>query len=226
MKAPAGKGFVNDAKSDELERRLEILSRLNETYPGSNQELCALKFSSPFQLLVATILSAQCTDERVNLTTPSLFAKYPTAKEMALARVDEIEQIIYSTGFYKNKARNISKMASQVLSVNGGRIPDNLEDLVKLPGVGRKTANVILSVGFGKPGLAVDTHVGRLARRLGLTCSKDPVRIEKDLMEWVPPPATGGFSLRLIIHGRRVCFARKPNCSVCVLCDLCPSAFN
>ena len=111
MKAPAGKGFVNDAKSDELERRLEILSRLNETYPGSNQELCALKFSSPFQLLVATILSAQCTDERVNLTTPSLFAKYPTAKEMALARVDEIEQIIYSTGFYKNKARNISKMA-------------------------------------------------------------------------------------------------------------------
>lgn len=226
MMTPADKGWVKDSNPDEHERRLEILSRLIDSYPGSNQELCALKFSSPFQLLVATILSAQCTDERVNLTTPSLFAKYPTAKEMAYAPVEEIERMIYSTGFYKNKARNISQMARQVLSDHDGRIPDNLGDLVKLPGVGRKTANVILSVAFNKPGLAVDTHVGRLARRLGLTSSKDPVRIESDLMEWVPPSATGGFSLRLILHGRGVCIARRPNCSACVLSDLCPSAFS
>lgn len=226
MKAPADKEWVKVASSDELERRLEIFNRLNESYPGSNQQLCALKFNSPFQLLVATILSAQCTDERVNLTTPSLFEKYPTAEEMVLAPVEEIERLIYSTGFYKNKARNILKMSSQVVSDYEGRIPEALEDLIKLSGVGRKTANVILSVGFSKPGLAVDTHVGRLARRLGLTSSKDPVRVESELMEWVPPSGTGGFSLRLIIHGRRVCSARKPNCSVCLLSDLCPSAFN
>lgn len=226
MNVPAGKRWVKDASSDELERRMEILNRLSDSYPGSSRQLCALRFSSPFQLLVATILSAQCTDQRVNLTTPSLFQKYPSAKEMAAAPLEDIERMIYSTGFYKNKARNILQMARRVLSDYDGRIPEDLEDLVKLPGVGRKTANVVLSVGFSKPGLAVDTHVGRLARRLGLTNSKDPVRIESDLMEWVPPSDTGGFSLRLIIHGRQVCFARKPKCSICVLSDLCPSAFS
>ncbi|TAN29589.1 MAG: endonuclease III [Actinomycetota bacterium] len=212
------------AGKKETLRRLEIIKRLDFAYPGTARELCALRFKTPFQLLVATILSAQCTDERVNATTPKLFERYGTPLEMVEASPAELEKLIYSTGFYKNKARNILALSSVLLSDYCGEVPDSMEELSALPGVGRKTANVVLSVVFSKPGLPVDTHVLRLALRLGLTTEKDPVKVERDLMLWVPSDEAGAFSLRLILHGRNVCLARKPRCNICVLADICPSA--
>ncbi len=204
-------------------RAREIVSRLAREYPGSAVELCALRHRDPFQLLVATILSAQCTDARVNEVTPVLFARYPTPEALAGAPLDELEAMIRSTGFFRAKAASLSKMSAALAERHGGKVPSTLEDLVTLPGVGRKTANVVRSVAFSQPGLAVDTHVKRLSIRLGLTRATDPDRIEQDLCALVPQEEWGALSLRLILHGRAVCVARRPRCGLCVLADLCPS---
>jgi len=190
-------------------------------YPAAE---CELTHSNAYELLSATILSAQCTDARVNMVTPSLFARYPAVDDLASADPSELEQIIRSTGFYQSKARNLIGMARRVVDVYGGEVPRELEDLVTLPGVGRKTGNVLRSVVWDLPGLAVDTHVGRLSRRLGLTENDDPVKVERDLNGFLPPQEWGKFSLRLILHGRRVCDARKPRCDSCELADICPSS--
>jgi endonuclease-3 len=198
--------------------------RLTALYPGSARDLCALDHGDAFQLLTATILSAQCTDQRVNLTTPALFARYPDAPSMAAADVTDIEGLIRSTGFFRAKARNLVGMAEAVTGRFGGEVPSRLEDLVTLPGVGRKTANVVRSVDFGLPGMPVDTHVQRLSLRLGLTELTDPVKVEMALNPMIPAHQRGGFSLRLILHGRATCSARSPQCCRCVLADFCPSA--
>lgn len=198
--------------------------RLAAAYPGSAAALCALEHDDPFQLLVATILSAQCTDVRVNQVTPALFEEYPDAHAMARADPAHLEELIRSTGFFRSKARSLLGMSQAVAERFDGIVPAEMEDLVTLPGVGRKTANVVRSVAFGLPGLPVDTHVARLAKRLGLTESGDPVVIERDLDQLVPPAERGAFSLRLILHGRAVCVARRPRCPTCVLADVCPSA--
>ncbi len=200
------------------------VARLAVEYPGSAAELCALAFSSPFQLLVATILSAQTTDERVNLVTPGLFATWPTAGALAAADLGAVEDRIKSIGLFRAKARALVGMAAAIEDRFSGEVPTAMDHLVTLPGVGRKTANVVRSVGFGLAGLAVDTHVGRLARRLGLTTEVDPVRVEADLKPAVPAKERGPLSLRLILHGRRVCQARRPRCGACILADFCPSA--
>ncbi|HEY4947119.1 MAG TPA: endonuclease III [Acidimicrobiales bacterium] len=201
-----------------------VNERLGMLFPGSAQELCALHHADAFQLLVATILSAQCTDERVNMTTPALFARFPDAPALATADLSEVEKLIRSTGFYRAKAKNLVGMAQDVFARFGGEVPSGLDQLVTLPGVGRKTANVVRSVAFGLPGLPVDTHVQRLSLRLGLTDQTDPVRIETALSRMVPASARGAFSLRLILHGRATCKARSPRCDSCVLSDFCPSA--
>jgi endonuclease-3 len=198
--------------------------RLAAEFPGTADELCALRHENPFQLLVATILSAQCTDERVNMVTPILFAKYEDAAAMAVADPAVVEEIIHSTGFFRAKARNLIGMAGALTDRFDGLVPTRREDLVTLPGVGRKTANVIRSVAFGLPGLPVDTHVGRLAVRLGLTSETDPVKVELALDKLVPAGERGAFSLRLILHGRKTCVARSPRCTTCVLADFCPSS--
>ncbi len=201
-----------------------VAERLAIQYPGEAAALCALRHHGAFQLLVATILSAQTTDERVNLVTPALFAAYPTPEDLAGANPDELEDIIRSTGFFRAKARSLTGMAQTLVERFGGVVPETMEELVLLPGVGRKTANVVRSVAFGLPGLAVDTHVGRLARRLGFTVADDPVVVEQDLCALLPPAGWGAFSLRLILHGRQVCVARRPRCDACTLADICPSA--
>lgn len=200
--------------------------RLAEEYPGTAATLCALAHRNPYELLAATILSAQTTDERVNMVTPALFARYPTPEDLADADPAELEQIIHSTGFYKNKAKSLIGMARGVVERFGGEVPAAMSDLVTLPGVGRKTANVLRSVAMDLPGLPVDTHVGRLAVRLGLTTETDPVKAELALNPMVPARERGVFSLRLILHGRAVCSARRPRCDACVLQDFCPSAFR
>jgi len=205
-------------------RAREAEARLAHEYPGTAAELCALRFADPFQLLVATILSAQTTDERVNMTTPALFARFPDAPSLAAADPGVVEELVKSTGFFRNKAKSIIGMAQAVVDRHGGEVPTEMDDLVQLPGVGRKTANVLLSVAMGLPGLPVDTHVKRVTKRLGLTESTDPVKIELDLHALLPPKSWGAFSLRVILHGRRVCVARKPRCEECVLADFCPSA--
>jgi endonuclease-3 len=197
--------------------------RLAEEYPGAE---CALVHDDAFQLLVATILSAQTTDENVNKVTPALFAAYPTPRDLAHAEPTALEELVFQTGFYRSKAKNLLGMARVLDEEYGGEVPTQLADLVRLPGVGRKTANVVRSVAFDLPGLPVDTHVGRLARRLKLTTETDPVKAETDLDVLVPPSERGRFSLRLILHGRQVCSARKPKCGACVLVDVCPSAFR
>jgi len=197
---------------------------LKKTYPGTAKELCALAHHNAFELLTATILSAQTTDVRVNMVTPTLFARYPTPDDLAAANPAEVEDIVRSTGFYQNKTKSIIGMAQGVVERFGGEVPSALADLVTLPGVGRKTANVVRSVWFDEPGLPVDTHVTRLSRRLGLTDETDPVKIELALNAMVPAAERGGLSLRLILHGRRVCDARSPKCDVCVLEDFCPSS--
>lgn len=207
-------------------RAKEALRRLGEEYPGSPLELCALRHTNPFELLVATILSAQSTDENVNKVTPALFARYPTAAALAAADPAEVEVLIHATGFFRAKTRSLLGMASALVERFEGDVPSDLVDLVSLPGVGRKTANVVRSVAFDLPGLPVDTHVGRLARRLGLTTLDDPVKVEHELDAMLRPAERGLFSLRLILHGRRICLARKPRCGDCVLADFCPSAFR
>jgi endonuclease-3 len=205
-------------------RAKEVVRRLAETYPGTARELCELTHHSSFELLVATILSAQTTDVRVNMVTPTLFARYPEPEALAGADPREVEEIIRSTGFYQAKTHSIVGMAQGVVERFGGEVPSALEDLVTLPGVGRKTGNVVRSVWFGLPGLPVDTHVTRLARRLGLTDQQDPVKIELELNAIVPAAERGALSLRLILHGRRVCTAKNPRCDACVLEDICPSS--
>jgi endonuclease-3 len=198
--------------------------RLAGLYPGGASSLCALDHHNAAQLLEATILSAQCTDERVNLTTPALFARYPDAPSMAAADVTEVEELIHSTGFFRAKARNLVGMAQAVVDRFGGEVPTAIEDLVTLPGVGRKTANVVRSVAFELPGLPVDTHVLRLSHRLGLTDQTDPVKVEADLNAMIPAGQRGAFSLRMILHGRATCTARSPQCGACALSDFCPTA--
>ena len=198
---------------------------VHERLKNEYEAICELDHGNAFELLVATILSAQCTDARVNKTTPDLFRRFPTPWELAAADPIELEEMVRSTGFYKSKARNLLKMANQLLDDHSGEVPKDLEKLVRLGGVGRKTANVIRSVAFKLPGLPVDTHVGRLSRRLGLTNEEDPVKVELTLNPMVPQNERGEFSLRVILHGRQVCFARSPNCDECVLNDFCPAAF-
>jgi endonuclease-3 len=194
--------------------------RLKALYPAVSE----LDHKNPFQMLIATILSAQTTDRSVNAVTPKLFAKYPDAAALAHADPREVEAIIKPTGFYHVKAKTIIGASAALVERFHGEVPSRIEDLVTLPGVGRKTANVVLGVAFGLPGFAVDTHVKRLTRRLGLTKSTDPVKIEADVTKLLPPEEWTGFSLRLILHGRRICVARVPRCPECVLNDFCPSS--
>jgi len=192
---------------------------LKDLYP---QAVCELDHRNPFELLTATILSAQTTDVRVNMVTPALFARYPDAAALAGADPAELEAIVRSTGFYQSKSRNLIAMAQRLVERYDGQVPEDLDDLVTLAGVGRKTGNVVRSVAFGLPGLPVDTHVGRLSRRLGLTAQDDPVKVEAELCNHLSPAEWGGFSLRLILHGRRVCDAKAPRCADCALLRICP----
>lgn len=204
------------------QRALEILTRLKQLYPDAT---CSLTYDSIVQLLVATILSAQCTDERVNKVTPALFAHFPDAPALAAADRTELETLIRSTGFYRNKAKNIQGACQMIVSEFAGNVPQRMEELLKLPGVARKTANVVLAHGFGiNAGVTVDTHVKRLSSRLGLTAHAEPIKIERDLMKLLPQPEWENWAIRLIYHGRAVCMARNPACDRCQLADLCPSA--
>ena len=204
------------------ERIDAIIQRLHEAYPAAE---CALHHRNAFELLVATILSAQCTDERVNKVTPALFARFPTPDAMAGADREELEALIRSTGFYHNKAKNIQGAAQRLVSAYGGVVPQTMAELLTLPGVARKTANVVLGVIFGiADGVVVDTHVKRLSNRLGLTTQSDPEKIERDLQAIAPRGEWINLSHLLIFHGRQVCDARKPRCAVCSLSALCPSA--
>jgi endonuclease-3 len=196
-----------------------MLESLDRAYPEAR---CELDFGTPLQLLIATILSAQCTDQRVNMVTPALFAKYPDAAAFAVAPTSELEEMIRSTGFYRNKAKAIQSCCADIVAKHGGEVPRTLEELTALHGVGRKTANVVLGNAYGIPGLVVDTHVTRLANRLGLTREKDAVKIEFALMPIVPQDRWTIFSHWLILHGRRVCNARKPLCSTCSIAPHCP----
>ena len=197
----------------------KIYRVLSKSYPNVK---CELDYKNPLQLLVATVLSAQCTDKRVNMVTPALFKKYKTAKDFAAAKPKELETIIRSTGFFRAKARSIKGLGEKLTIEFGGKVPNTLAELVTLPGVGRKTANVVLGNAFGIPGLPVDTHVGRLSFRLGLSKSKDPVKIELDLHRVIKEEEWTIFGHRIIEHGRKVCASRKPKCEDCALSDLCP----
>jgi endonuclease III len=202
-----------------------VADRLAEEYPGTATELCALDHSNPYELLVATILSAQTTDERVNMVTPALFKKYPTPQAMAKAPLPALEKLVKSTGFFRQKAKSVQGSAAALIERFGGEIPKTIAELTTLPGVARKTANVVLGTAYGiAEGVVVDTHVQRLAMRLGLTRKTDPKDIEADLMKVVPQEHWIRLSHQLIWHGRRVCFARKPNCDGCALAPFCPSA--
>ncbi|MDJ1172905.1 endonuclease III [Roseofilum capinflatum] len=206
--------------SAKQQRAREILIRLKRLYPDAT---CTLTYETPVQLLVATILSAQCTDERVNQVTPELFRRYPDAPRLADAPLEELEALVRSTGFYRNKAKNIKGACQAIEQEFGGQVPKRMEELLTLPGVARKTANVVLAHGFGiNMGVTVDTHVKRLSDRLGLTEHKDPIRVERDLMRLLPQPDWENWSIRLIYHGRAICKAKKPDCDNCQLADLCP----
>ena len=200
---------------------MAVARALTLEYP---EAVCELTHRNPFELLAATILSAQTTDARVNMVTPALFERFPDAPALAGADHGEVERIVHSTGFFQSKARNLVLMAQALVQRFDGEVPSALDDLVTLAGVGRKTANVVRSVAFGLPGLPVDTHVGRLARRLGLTTEDDPVKVEHALGALLPPAEWGEFSLRVILHGRRVCDAKKPACDRCMIERLCPSS--
>lgn len=211
---------VRESSADRKTRAGKIVRQLAKTYAVAE---CALSHNSPYELLAATILSAQCTDERVNQVTPSLFKRYPTLAALAAAKPSELEAIIRSTGFFRAKAANLIGMAKGVVNRFGGEIPKSLADLVSLPGVGRKTANVLLGTAFGiASGVVVDTHVKRITQLLGLTESTNPERIERDLMELLPQSEWVNFAHRLIHHGRKICIARRPNCPECPLLALCP----
>lgn len=201
------------------QRAVEILSRLHSLYPHAT---CSLNYASPVQLLVATILSAQCTDERVNKVTPELFSRFPDAESLGNADLLELQELIRSTGFYRNKAKNIQAACRMIVNDFNSTVPNQMQELLKLPGVARKTANVVLAHGYGiNAGVTVDTHVKRLSQRLGLTKHNEPVKIEKDLMKLLPQPDWENWSIRLIYHGRAVCKARSPGCDICKLADLC-----
>src|SRR6202050_231123 len=203
------------------ERAPIVVERLKELYGDAHTEL---DFGDPWQLLVSVILSAQTTDVNVNSVTPTLFARYPTVAALAAADETDVEAIIHKTGFFRSKARAIREMSQDLVLRHGGEVPARMEELVQLRGVGRKTANVVLGVAFGVPGFAVDTHVTRLTHLLKLTSATDPVKIEEDVCSIVPPSEWTNLSLRLILHGRRICIARRPRCHECVLADICPSA--
>ena len=203
------------------QRALEILIRLKQLYPEAP---CTLNYETPVQLLVATILSAQCTDERVNQVTPELFRRFPDAATLAKADLEELENLVRSTGFYRNKAKNIQAACCLIVTKFGGQVPCRMEQLLQLPGVARKTANVVLAHAYNiNVGVTVDTHVKRLSYRLGLTAHTDPIRIERDLMQLLPPEEWENWSIRLIYHGRAICKARNPTCYACIFADLCPS---
>ncbi|MBD1825204.1 endonuclease III [Cyanobacteria bacterium FACHB-DQ100] len=204
------------------QRALEILVRLKKLYPEAP---CTLDYDTPVQLMVATILAAQCTDERVNTVTPALFRRFPDAAALAGADLSELEELVRSTGFYRNKAKNIQAACRIIMEKYGGEVPRSMEDLTSLPGVARKTANVVSAHAFGvNLGVTVDTHVKRLSYRLGLTKNTEPVKVERDLMKLLPQPDWENWSIRLVYHGRAVCNARNPQCDRCALADLCPSA--
>jgi endonuclease-3 len=219
---PKAKPKGLNRRSPKAERAPEIRRRLDKAYPDAH---CALDFTNPYQLTVATILSAQCTDKRVNMVTPTLFAKYPTPKELAAAKTEDLEEIIKSTGFFRAKSKSLIGMATAVDENHAGEIPREMDQLVKLPGVGRKTANVVLGNAFEtNVGVVVDTHVTRVSQRLALTKQTDPVKIEQDLMKLFPQEGWTLLSHLFIEHGRQVCDARKPKCEICPLSDLCPSS--
>ena len=220
---PAGRRAQETSEAKRA-RAAEIYRRLQEIYPDAH---CELDFKNAYQLIVATILSAQCTDKRVNMVTPTLFAKYPTVAHLARAKHADVEEIIKSTGFFRAKAKSLIGMSGAIVDRFGENVPDNLASLVTLPGVGRKTANVVLGNAFDvNEGVVVDTHVARLSSRLDLSRQDDPVKIEQDLMGLYPPQQWTMLSHLLIWHGRRICIARKPRCAECVVNQLCPSAFK
>ena len=239
VKIPAGKARISATPKVEKQRGAarkriapanlrqhasEVFEELFALYPDAH---CELDYQNAFQLLVATILSAQCTDQRVNMVTPTLFTRYPGPAALATARQEDVEEVIRSTGFFRNKARNLIGMAGAVVDRHGGNIPVTMDELVQLPGVGRKTANVVLGNACGiNEGVVVDTHVQRLANRLGLTIEGDPVKIERDLMALYDRDRWTLLAHLLIWHGRRVCYARKPRCAECALNTICPSAFR
>lgn len=214
------KSITAPASADLVAHARKINRLLADLYPDAR---CELDFHDPLELVVATVLSAQCTDKRVNLVTPKLFARYPTAADYAAADPDELEALIKSTGFFRAKAKNIISLGRRVAEVYGGQVPAKLEDLVTLPGVGRKTANVVLGNAFDIPGLTVDTHFGRLVRRFGWTTEDDPVKVETAIAKLVPEKEWTALSHRLIWHGRRICHSRKPACGACPLAKLCPA---
>jgi endonuclease-3 len=221
-KTPAGRRFVGEKKAEKQERVEEIIRRLWEEYPDATT---SLNHTTPYELLVATILSAQCTDERVNMVTPELFGRYPTAEDLAGAKTEDVEEIIRSTGFFRQKTKSLLGMANAVVDEHGGQVPGTMKELVKLPGVGRKTANVVLGNAFDRDeGVVVDTHVKRLSGRLGLTRETTPEKIEQDLIRLVPKASWTDLPHLFIFHGRAVCKAPTPLCGECVLADICPSA--
>ena len=206
--------------ADKKVRAKSIYRILSKKYPNVR---CELDYKNPYQLLVATVLSAQCTDKRVNQTTPALFKKYNSIKKMAAADIRDLQRLVKSTGFYRAKARNIKMLSQKILTEFNGKVPSDIEDLVTLPGVGRKTANVVLGHGFNIPGITVDTHFGRLSRRFGWSDKKDPVKVEFEVGKLIPENEWTNLSQRLIWHGRRVCHSRKPACGACALAKLCPA---
>ncbi|MFJ2953616.1 endonuclease III [Streptomyces sp. NPDC087270] len=215
-----GKAPKTESQVAKVRRARRINRELAEVYPYAHPEL---DFENPFQLLIATVLSAQTTDLRVNQTTPALFAKYPTAADMAAADPADLEQILRPTGFFRAKTRSVLGLSAALRDEFGGEVPGRLADLVKLPGVGRKTANVVLGNAFGVPGITVDTHFGRLSRRFGWTTSQDPEEVERDVAALFPKSDWTMLSHRVVFHGRRMCHARKPACGVCPIAALCPS---
>ncbi|MFZ0966371.1 MAG: endonuclease III [Candidatus Bathyarchaeia archaeon] len=218
------KSHSDNMRLDNETKVLKIIELLEKEHPDAK---IALQYTNPLELLIATILSAQCTDERVNIVTKTLFEKYRTAEDYANANAKELEEDIRSTGFYRNKARNIKKCCQMLVERFDSQVPKTMEEMLELPGVARKTANIVLSNAFGViEGIAVDTHVRRLAKRLGLTEHEDPNKIEESLMEIVPKPYWMKITDLLIFHGRRVCIAKKPKCEICVLNRICPSAFK
>ena len=211
---------MRESQANKKIRAKAIYRLLSKSYPNVK---CELDYSNAFELLVATVLSAQCTDKRVNQTTPALFKKYKTVKKMASADRKDIERLIKSTGFFRAKAKNIKGLSEKILTEFDGKVPNNLEDLITLPGVGRKTANVLLGHAFGIPGITVDTHFGRLSRRFGWSKENNPVKVEFEVAGLIPEKEWTNLSQRMIWHGRRVCHSRKPACGVCSLAKLCPS---
>ncbi len=208
-------------KKNKIDNSAKILKKLHQLYPDAN---CALDHNSAFQLLVSTILSAQCTDERVNMVTPNLFKAFPTPEKMAIAPIEKIEELIRSTGFFRSKAKSLLQTSNNLVEKFGGKVPSTMEELTSLRGVGRKTANVVLGNAFAKnEGVVVDTHVGRLSRRLGFTKHNDPVKVEQDLIKIVPKIDWTLISHQLISHGRAICKSQRPKCEICPLADLCPS---